>query len=91
MNETTTAIADRIGELDAIIKPLAKEREALAAGLKARGAGRYAGDLWSCTVVEAERTTTDWRAVAERLGPSRQLITAHTTTTPVVTLRVTGV
>lgn len=93
MNETAniTAIADRIGELDAIIRPLAKEREALAADLKARGAGRYAGDLWSCTVVEAERTTTDWRAVAERLGPSRQLITAHTTTTPVVTLRVTGV
>jgi hypothetical protein len=92
MSETTsiTAIADRIGELDAIIKPLAKEREALAADLKARGAGRYAGDLWSCTVTEAERTTTDWRAVAEKLGPSRQLITAHTSTTPVVTLRVTG-
>lgn len=91
MNATTATTADRIGELDAIIKPLTAERDRLAAQLKAQGAGRYTGVLWNCTVVESERTTTDWKAVAEKLGPSRQLVTAHTTSTPVITLRVTGV
>lgn len=91
MNATTATIADRIGELDAIIKPLAAERERLAAQLKAQGAGRYTGVLWNCTVVESERTSVDWKAVAEKLQPSRQLVTAHTTSTPVITLRVTGV
>jgi histidinol-phosphate/aromatic aminotransferase/cobyric acid decarboxylase-like protein len=43
MNATleSAAIADRIGELDAITKPLLAERERLAAQLKALGAGRY--------------------------------------------------
>lgn len=93
MNDTLnlSAIADRIGELDAIIKPLEAERAKLAASLKAAGAGRYTGQLWNCTVVESERTTVDWKAVAEKLQPSRQLVTAHTSTTPVITLRVTGV
>lgn len=93
MNATiqTAAIADRIGELDAITKPLLAERERLAAQLKALGAGRYTGELWNCTVVEGTRTTVDWKAIAEKLAPSRQLVTAHTSTTPVVSLRVTGV
>lgn len=85
------AIADRIGELDAITKPLLAERERLAAQLKALGAGRYTGDLWNCTVVESTRTSVDWEAVAAKFDPSRQLVTAHTSTTPVITLRVTGV
>jgi len=91
MNETLTEIADRIGELDAIIKPLEAERAKLAAGLKAAGAGRYTGQLWSCTVVESTRTSVDWKAIAEKLQPSRQLVTAHTSTIPAVSLRVTGV
>lgn len=85
------AIADAIGQLDAAIGPLQKERDRLAAHLKSAGAGRYTGCLWNATVTESTRTSIDWRAVAEKLGPSRQLVTAHTTTTPVVALRVTGV
>ena len=87
----SAAIADRIGELDAITRPLLAKRERLAAQLKALGAGRYTGDLWNCTVVESTRTTVDWEAVAKKFDPSRQLVTAHTSTTPVVSLRVTGV
>jgi len=87
----TAAIADRIGELDAMIGPLQKERDRLAAALKANGPGRYTGGLWNATVTESVRTSIDWRTIAEKLGPSRQLVTAHTSTTPVVALRITGV
>lgn len=85
------ATVDRIGEIDAITGPLLKEREKLAAALKAIGPGRYTGELWSATVAESVRTTVDWKTIAARFEPSRQLITAHTSETPVVTLRVNGV
>lgn len=88
---TAAAIADRIGELDAICAPLLKERERLVAQLKAEGAGRHVGQLWAATVSESIRTTVDWAAVAAKLNPSRQLVTAHTRETPVITLRITGV
>jgi hypothetical protein len=84
-------LADRIGELDAMMKPLNDERAALAAQLKELGAGKYAGQLWSCTVSESTRTSVDWKTIAERLNPSRQLVVAHTSQSPVVTLKVTGV
>jgi len=84
-------IADRIGELDAMMKPLEAERDRLAALLKAEGTGRYTGTLWNCTVSESTRVSVDWKAIAAKLNPSRQLVTAHTSETPVIQLRVTGV
>lgn len=96
MNATTTLttagqIADRIGALDAAMKPLEREREQLAAALKALGAGKYTGELWNATVSESIRTSVDWKAVAAKLQPSRQLVTAHTSETPVTALKITGV
>jgi len=88
---SVAALADRIGELDAMMKPMSDERAALAAQLKELGAGRYAGQLWSCTVSESTRTSVDWKTIAERLNPSRQLVVAHTSQSPIVTLKVTGV
>lgn len=91
MREVSIAeMVDQIGELDAAIKALQSQRENAAAAVKALGAGKYAGELWSATVIESVRSSTDWRAIAERLNPSRQLVVAHTTTTPVITLKVTG-
>lgn len=88
---SVAALADRIGELDAMMKPLNDERAALAAQLKELGSGRYAGQLWSCTVSESTRTSVDWKTIAERLNPSRQLVVAHTSTSLVTALKVTGV
>ena len=36
----------------------------------------------------ADRETIDWRAIAEKLAPSRQLVTAHTSAKTVTTVRV---
>ena len=85
------ALADKIGELDAMIAPLAKQREQLAAQLKLAGAGRYTGQLWNATISESVVTKVDWESVAAKLNPSRQLVTAHTSQSPRVTLKITGV
>ena len=87
---SVAALVDRIGELDAAMKPLKDEREKLAAQVKALGAGKYSGQLWSCTVSESERTSIDWQTIARRFNPSIQLMTAHTEYSTVVALKVTG-
>jgi len=72
---------DQLGALDAQIKALTKQADTLKAQIKAQGPERYNGQLYSALVYESEgRTTTDWRAIAEKFNPSRQLITAHTVT-----------
>lgn len=39
------------------------------------------GSIWSATVFEVKgRTSIDWQSIAMHFEPSRQLITAHTTT-----------
>ena len=73
-------MVDQLGALDAQIKALTKQADTLKASIKAHGPERYNGSQFSALVFESEgRTTTDWRAIAEKFEPSRQLITAHTT------------
>lgn len=72
---------DQLGALDAQIKALTKQADTLKAAIKAHGPERYNGSQFSALVFESEgRTVTDWKAIAEKFEPSRQLITAHTTT-----------
>ena len=85
-----TANVDRLGELRAELKTLKNEAATIEAFLKREGAGRYDGDLFCATVTESQRTTVDWKAVAAKLEPSRQLVSAHTSTTDVITLRLSA-
>jgi hypothetical protein len=72
---------DQLGVLDSQIKALTKQADTLKAAIKAQGPERYNGSQFSALVFESEgRTVTDWKAIAEKFEPSRQLITAHTTT-----------
>lgn len=72
---------DQLGALDSQIKALTKQAEALKAQIKAQGPERYLGAEYTALVFESEgRTITDWKAIAEKFNPSRQLITAHTVT-----------
>jgi len=74
-------LVDQLGALDSQIKALTKQADTLKAAIKAHGPERYNGSLFSALVFESEgRTVTDWKAIAEKFEPSRQLITAHTTT-----------
>ena len=75
------AMVDQLGALDSQIKALTKQADTLKAAIKAHGPERYSGSEYSALVFESDgRTVTDWKAIAEKFNPSRQLITAHTVT-----------
>ena len=80
--------ADALGALKARIADLEALAKVEHARLVALGVGAHEGETFRASVSASERVTIDWRAVAEKLEPSRQLITAHTTSKDVVTVRV---
>ena len=75
MNYTTI---DTLGHIRAQIADLQAEAKRLEADIKAEGAGTYEGELFRVTVSEVDSQRVDWKAVAAKLEPSRQLVTAHT-------------
>ena len=83
-------IVDQLGEVKAKIAHLKKIEDDLKAQLIASGATEQDGTLFRATVSCSNREAIDWKAVAEKLEPSRQLVTAHTTYTPTTTVRVTA-
>ena len=81
------ALIDHAGALDSEIKALSKQLETIKATIKAQGAGDHAGFVFTAKVIESERETIDYKAICEKLSPSRQLITAHTSHSVVTSIR----
>jgi hypothetical protein len=73
---------DELGRLRAQIADLRTREEELVAGIKLRGDGVYEGTMFRAVVSAYDRCSTDWKAIAEHLEASRQLIKAHTTNAP---------
>lgn len=74
-------IVDQLGQYQAEIKALTDAADDLKAQLKLMGPGDINGTVYGALIYESKgRTVTDWRTIAEKLGASRQLIQAHTTT-----------
>jgi hypothetical protein len=80
--------ADMLLDLKARIADLKALAEIEHARLVAMGVGAHEGDVARASVSIATRETIDWKAIAAKLSPSRQLITAHTTGKEVTTVRV---
>ena len=73
--------ADRLGLLHAVIAQSKTEADKLRAELEAAGLDAIQGDLYRVAFAECKGSTrTDWKAVAAKLKPSRQLVAAHTST-----------
>lgn len=85
---------DRLGEIAAIMAELKVEEAAIKNALiarKALGYGKeFEGSLFRVTISHSVRSTVNWKAVATKLEPSRQLITAYTKESEVNTVRVTA-
>ena len=81
-------VVDQLGKLMAKIKDLSNQEAELKALLKDSGEPVVEGRLYRATVSKSEVSSVDWRAVAEKLEPSRQLVAAHTTESERVALRV---
>jgi hypothetical protein len=73
-------LVDRLAFVKAQIASLLEQESALKQAMVDTGLAVLEGTAHRCTVSVIDgRVTTDWRSVAERLSPSRQLIAAHTT------------
>ena len=73
---------DRLGYLKAQIADLEKEAKALQAevleALVATGESAADGALFRAVLVQSEGKSVDWKAIAQKLEPSRQLVQAYT-------------
>jgi hypothetical protein len=81
-------LIDELGTVNAELADLEKRKERLRDALIAAGVSEGEGTLFRATVSHAEVSRVDWKAVAEKLEPSRQLIVAHTSVVPRVTVKV---
>jgi len=73
--------ADRIGLLRIVLKKTQDELDTLRAELENTGLSEVTGDFYRVSFASCDGATkVNWKAVATKLKPSRQLIAAHTTT-----------
>lgn len=82
--------ADALGSLKAQIVELESLAEIQRQHLIDMGEGAHEGIVFRATVSIADRTTVAWKKVAMKLDPPRQLITAHSNTESVTTVKVTA-
>ena len=81
LSPSLAALTDEIGSIRAEIKRLEELNKQLTDQLKDAGAGKHTGAIYKSTVYAVEpKTTIDWKAIAMHFEPSRQLITAHSST-----------
>jgi hypothetical protein len=81
---------DRLGDLRARAKELRDDMNRIEAKLKATGRSEFFGIRYRVTVSLADRATVAWKAIAEKLMPSHQLVAAHTSHKEVCTVRVSA-
>jgi hypothetical protein len=81
-------LADELGFLRAQIADLKDRESDIRESFIEAGITAMEGDTFRAVVVESLRTTINWKAVAAKLKPSRQLVTSHTTEKEVIAIRV---
>ena len=81
---------DKLAALRAQINELKRAEEALVGEIKQQGIGKYAGHQHVATVFAVDAERVDWKAIAEKVGYSRQLLAANTNKTTTVQLRLSA-
>lgn len=91
---TTPASADELGTLLAQIATLTKQADKIKDAMKdAASKGDikvFEGALFKSTYVEANRSVTDWKALADAMGISADKIAEFTSTTAVFSIKTTA-
>jgi len=83
-------LADELGIIRAQMADLKDREREIRDTLIEAGIKTLEDDTFRALVVESIRTMIDWKAVAAKLKPSHQLVTAHTTEKEVVSIRVSA-
>lgn len=81
-------LADELGFVRAQIADLKEREKDIRETFIEAGVHAMEGETFRAVVVESLRTLVDWKAVAAKLKPSRQLVTAHTSEKEVISIRV---
>lgn len=86
------AVVDRLGSVKGAIADLQAEEAALKKILAESGEPAVDGQLYRASISQVDsRPSIDWRAIAEKFNPSRQLVVANTTyTEPYSAVRVSA-
>lgn len=72
-------VADKLGQIKAQLADLKKEEASLKQQLIDSGLAVVEGSFYRVAVSETEgKVMVDWRKIAEKFSPSRQLIKANT-------------
>ena len=88
-NDLQLTQADQLGQLLAEIAILEKQAEAIKNAMKEVG-GVHDGVLFRSTVVESNRSVTDWRALCAAQGIGADVVAAHTKVTAVYSVKTTS-
>jgi hypothetical protein len=93
-NDISLTQVDTLGMLLAQIAELTAKADAIKDSIKdaatAGGAKVVEGNLFKATVVEANRKTTDWKAIAKVCNIPEDVIIANTSVTAVFSVKTTS-
>jgi len=88
-NDLNLTQADQLGQLLAEIDVLEKQADAIKKAMREAG-GVHEGVLFRSTVVESNRSVTDWKALCADLGITADVVARHTKTTAVYSVKTTS-
>ena len=83
-------LADELGSIRAQQADLKDREREIRNTLIESGIEVFEDDIFRALVVQSLRTTIDWKSVAAKLKPSRQLVTSHTSDKEVISIRVSA-
>jgi hypothetical protein len=81
---------DQLGEINAQLADLEAQKKELRSRIIESGLMELEGRLFRATVSETNKVKIDYKAITKRLEPSRQLIRAYTSESPVIMVRCTS-
>ncbi|MGA0809089.1 MAG: hypothetical protein ACO3PI_08580 [Burkholderiaceae bacterium] len=88
-NDLNLTQADQLGQLLAEIDVLEKQADAIKKAMREAG-GVHEGVLFRSTVVESNRSVTDWKALCADLGITADVVARHTKVTAVYSVKTTS-
>jgi hypothetical protein len=88
-NDLQLTQADQLGALLAEIAILDEKAEAIKKAMKEVG-GVHDGVLFRSTVIESNRSVTDWKALCASQGIGADVVAAHTKVTAIYSVKTTS-
>ena len=85
-----TGLADELGIIRAKMADLKDRETEIREVMIEAGISACEDKKFRAVVVESLRTMINWKAVAAKLNPSHQLVSAHTTEKEVISIRVSA-